>query len=879
MIRIPPHHYIHVMDTNKSLTTLVCGPKMFTFQDHEKIVEGPTKMYNIPPRNYIIIKNPIVRDADGNPVTDDHGEVKVNFGDYEVRVEADLGISKFKNYPDPFPLYPYEEIAHKNENVYNKCVTLKDNEAIKLQCNRPFKDERFDNIDRFPEDTYMIRGPATYYPFIEEDSIERHQAFTITNDMVVVLEAIRDTTDDKGNPRKAGERWLHTEIGNFIPTVDVTIVDYRSPKIITEKKCIHLRALKTYTDAYGIPRKAGAEWLVKLELTERHIVSPQEEFVGDVHITALSSTDYCYVVNPMREDGTHRYGEKELRCGESQFFLNPGEYLESGFNQIHVLEENDCLLLKAKSPFQEEGDYEEIKREDEKDLKSTKGKIRKAGETWMIRGPCNFIPTINVEILEKRQVLPLGDNEGVYVRSKSTGEVRLERGKQTFILKPDEELWEKELSKDLETLIAYNQSGTLFIPVTIKDGKRVYDYAMPNNYFRKKTNAVKFKAPHNSAVQIFDYKNKSKRVIYGPELVLLEPYEELTVLRLSGSMPKEEDCIRNCALLLGPDFMTDLIEVETADHAKLHLKLAYNWEFRVDKKSQEESDKLFCIRDFVGDACKAMASRIRGVVSTVNFETFHKHSTEIITVKGGILKKDENGEIKPFHFPSNNLYITNLDIQSIDPVDEDTRRSLQKSVNLSFEIQTKSQEAQAKHQAARLEQESKGQLDRLKIQDEIVSTQATKKLLQLQAESESVKTTGVALAKAKAEAEAAQIEGQTEVDQAEMKVKADRIRHESELELLKSKYDQEVDMKKQVSELKINHERKLAEIEAEKFNKTITSLGRETIKSMAKAGPELQQKLLKGLGLKGFVLMDGKNPINLFNAANGLLGSQQNNDM
>ena len=250
---------------------------------------------------------------------------------------------------------------------------------------------------------------------------------------------------------------------------------------------------------------------------------------------------------------------------------------------------------------------------------------------------------------------------------------------------------------------------------------------MPKNYKRIKTQAVRFKAPHNSAIQIYDYKSKTKKVIFGPDMVMLEPFEDFTVLKLSGGMPKEEDQIRNLALLLGPDFMADLIEVETADHAKLNIKVAYNWEFRLNKNSEVDCEKLFCIKDFVGDACKAMASRIRGVVSTVSFEQFHKHSAEIITVKGGIFsKRDENGDVKPFHFKSNNLYISTLDIQSIDPVDEDTRRCLQKSVNLSFEIQTKSQEAQAKHQAARLQQESIGLLERLMIQDEIVSMQATK---------------------------------------------------------------------------------------------------------------------------------------------------------
>ena len=48
-------------------------------------------------------------------------------------------------------------------------------------------------------------------------------------------------------------------------------------------------------------------------------------------------------------------------------------------------------------------------------------------------------------------------------------------------------------------------------------------------------------------------------------------------------------------------------------------------------------------------------------------------------------------------------------------------------------------------------------------------------------------------------------------------------------------------------------------------------LGRETIAAMARAGPEMQAKLLQGLGLKGFLVTDGKNPINLFNTAQGMV--------
>ena len=75
-----------------------------------------------------------------------------------------------------------------------------------------------------------------------------------------------------------------------------------------------------------------------------------------------------------------------------------------------------------------------------------------------------------------------------------------------------------------------------------------------------------------------------------------------------------------------------------------------------------------------------------------------------------------------------------------------------------------------------------------------------------------------------------------------------------------------------MAELEIKRERDLAEIEVKKFKETMNAIGKETITAMARGGPETQAKLLKGLGLKGFFVMDGKNPINLFSMAEGMFG-------
>ena len=95
-----------------------------------------------------------------------------------------------------------------------------------------------------------------------------------------------------------------------------------------------------------------------------------------------------------------------------------------------------------------------------------------------------------------------------------------------------------------------------------------------------------------------------------------------------------------------------------------------------------------------------MGSRVRGAVSGVTFDVFHKNSIKII--RASVFGMNKDGKVGDrFHFDSNNLVITNIDVQSVEPVDSETRTSLQKSVQMAIQITTDSQEAAAKHKALR----------------------------------------------------------------------------------------------------------------------------------------------------------------------------------
>jgi major vault protein len=104
-----------------------------------------------------------------------------------------------------------------------------------------------------------------------------------------------------------------------------------------------------------------------------------------------------------------------------------------------------------------------------------------------------------------------------------------------------------------------------------------------------------------------------------------------------------------------------------------------------DQNDNKEVSKLFSVPDFIGDFCKAIAAKVRGAVAGITFDDFHKNSAKII--RASVFGLDENKRVnKRLLFPQNNLVLTSIDIQSVEPVDQRTREALQKSVQLAIEV-------------------------------------------------------------------------------------------------------------------------------------------------------------------------------------------------
>jgi major vault protein len=331
--------------------------------------------------------------------------------------------------------------------------------------------------------------------------------------------------------------------------------------------------------------------------------------------------------------------------------------------------------------------------------------------------------------------------------------------------------------------------------------------------------------------------------------------------------------IKSLYLFLGPSTMSDVIPVETSDHARLSLQMSYDWYFEVDSKNTAEVDQCFVVPDFVGDCCSCIASRVRASVASVEFDKFHKHSCEILRRAVFGVDQATDQPRKQLRFKSNRLVVTSVDIQSLEVLDEKTKAALQQSVKMAIEITTQATENSARQEAVVREQQARGKLERQQIEDQAANEVERKTLLEAQTAAASIASTGHAKAEAQARSAAAQLEGSANVSVARTRAEAAKVKEAMTVDLENAKRNAELNHSSALDKLEVESEKRMSVIESSKFQKTMDAIGKETVVALAKAGPEAQAKLLKSLGIEGMLITDGTNPINLFNTAKGLTGA------
>ncbi|RKG63258.1 hypothetical protein D7V80_31290 [Corallococcus sp. CA054B] len=621
--------------------------------------------------------------------------------------------------------------------------------------------------------------------------------------------------------------------------------------VLGVSEALRLRALTAFTDTH-VPdaprrREAGDEWLVRGP--GRYVPGESVTVVSLEKARVLKETEYCVILNPVdRATGRVQEGRRKVVSGPDVFFLEPGEALEGDVRRKHVLSELQGLKLQALDDLSENEGGEP--------------RARKAGDTWIVRGPRTYVPSEKVLIHREIAALSLGQGEGLYVRDLRSGKVSLVQGPCQFMPEAHQELHEKRLSPDAEALLGLTPP---LPPAEAKDARA------PRPMFATekgdRTRAIVLRIEDNTAVLINDFETNHARVEFGPAKVMLRPYEDVTVLDLSGSTPKRPRQLKVLMLRLGPDFATDLFEVATRDHARLRIKLSYKWQF--DVQGDPEKDKaIFRVNDFIGYVCENLASRIRQVAAENEFETFHKNAS--VLIRRAIFGMDDAGRARKDRlFSENQLRIIDIDIKDIAPVDEKTALKLREAIDTNIQIQLDAsrQEAQAAAELKRIRSEEEKQL--ADIASHRKSEAERQSLIELQNRNHQLETLSRAKVEAEAQLERARVESEEALARAESDARASRIRSEAEAERERLTTQVALERQQRLNDLEVERQSRLAEVEATQFRQRVESLGGG--ENFVKAVAAQAQAAVVG-GLDKVVFLPSGSNLNLFDAMQGLLG-------
>ena len=231
------------------------------------------------------------------------------------------------------------------------------------------------------------------------------------------------------------------------------------------------------------------------------------------------------------------------------------------------------------------------------------------------------------------------------------------------------------------------------------------------------------------AIQVVN-KVGERKVVVGPQTVLLEYDEYLEKVALSTGKPKTTDRLHETVYLrVLNNYITDIIEVETKDFCKLRIKLIYRVNF-----CGEEPSKWFSVENYVKFLCDHMRSMLKSEIRQFEVEDFYADSTNIISkiVLGKGEKIFEENNMKIYNVETMDVKIEDHTISEllVDAKHQSIQQNLQYSkIEKEYEVTSKTEEIRRKISQVRNETRTK----EIELEMEVTDKIKTQRLAKIQA--------------------------------------------------------------------------------------------------------------------------------------------------
>ena len=288
---------------------------------------------------------------------------------------------------------------------------------------------------------------------------------------------------------------------------------------------------------------------------------------------------------------------------------------------------------------------------------------RMTGVIKTVKGPAMYLPDPRTEVVVKRKLtenqckLWYPGNQAVLNYNIGLNEKYVEKSLATA---------------DLDTLTAFSCVTSASASLANLEAKanisRGTSYTKPRTITldNKLDGVVSIDVWTGYAVNVIS-KSGQRKVICGPQTVLLDYDQDLERLELSTGRPKTTDhLLRTVYLRHENNKVSDLINVETADFVRATIKVSYCVDF-----DKDYMDKWFAIDNYVKYLCDRVRSLMKRAAKEYTIYDFYQNYSDIVRNVTLGLPMDGSNICEGPHaghrfFPENGMFIHDVEVLSLD---------------------------------------------------------------------------------------------------------------------------------------------------------------------------------------------------------------------
>ncbi len=435
-----------------------------------------------------------------------------------------------------------------------------------------------------------------------------------------------------------------TEVSFYIPPtgIEVIAVD-NDPNKGYVREAVTLERLEycILKDEDGNKRYCHGPEVVFPEPTESFVTSPKGGYV--FRAIELSPISGIYVKVIAEYKDTDKEGNEVIHpIGEELFITGNDQMIYYPRPEHAVINYDNKMMHHAIAIPEGEGRYI---------------MDRLTGVIKTVKGPAMYLPDPRTEVVVKRK---LSEKQCNLWYPGNTDAL-------AYNINLNEKAVEKSLKKNVDLdMFAFSAMSSMDSTLANLEAKanisRGTSYTKPRTITldNKFEGVVSIDVWTGYAVNVIS-KDGTRKIVRGPQTILLDYDQTLEVLELSTGRPKTTDnLIKTVYLRHENNKVSDLINVETKDFVKATVKVSYCVDF--DPAYQ---DKWFSVENYIKYMCDKERARIKRAAKEYTIEEFWANYGDI--VRNVAINADSTDEKHPngLFFPQNGMYVHDCEVLSI----------------------------------------------------------------------------------------------------------------------------------------------------------------------------------------------------------------------